>query len=196
MEYRAKPGIGVWLTILVVVAAFAIALWGIDYSLDPEDQVLKTMLLIPAYVFMGLFALLVIGAFNLSYKLGDKGLILRWGFYTKVVPWKAITNVIRVEGQSTLCPIIGADWPGYRVGIYLVKGIGPIRMYTTYPDDGFIFIKSEVGFSALLLLQKCMSGCCSISPKRRRKKSKLSIWMNYLRKLKGSRKKVILPINC
>ena len=28
MEYRAKPGIGVWLTILVVVAAFAIALWG------------------------------------------------------------------------------------------------------------------------------------------------------------------------
>ena len=44
------------------------------------------MLLIPAYVFMGLFALLVIGAFNLSYKLGDKGLILRWGFYTKVVP--------------------------------------------------------------------------------------------------------------
>ena len=57
--------------------------------------------------------------------------------------------MIRVEGQSTLCPIIGADWPGYRVGIYLVKGIGPIRMYTTYPDDGFIFIKSEVGFFGL-----------------------------------------------
>jgi len=146
MEYRAKPGIGVWLTVLTVVAAFVIALWGINYSLDPEDQVLKTMLLVPTFLFMAIFAFLVVGAFNLSYKLGDKGLILQWGLYTKVVPWIEITNVIRVIGEGNLCPIIGADWPGYKVGIYLVKGIGPIRMYTTYPDNGFIYIKSNVGF--------------------------------------------------
>ena len=90
MEYRAKPGIRVWLTILVVVAAFAIALWGIDYSLDPEDQVLKTMLLIPAYVFMGLFALLVIGRLISPTNWGIKGLILRWGFIPRLCPGRPL----------------------------------------------------------------------------------------------------------
>ena len=146
MEYRAKPGKGVWLTVFVVVAAFALALWGIEYSLDPEDRVLKIMLLAPTYLFMAIFAFLVVGAFNLSYRVGEKGLSLQWGAYTKVVPWKEITHVIKVVGKCNLCSIIGADWPGYQVGIYIAKGLGPIRLYATYPDEGFIYIKSNVGF--------------------------------------------------
>ncbi|HCF50165.1 MAG TPA: hypothetical protein DER60_07780 [Syntrophomonas sp.] len=146
MEYRAKPGKGVWLTVFVVVAAFALALWGIEYSLDPEDRVLKIMLLAPTYLFMAIFAFLAVGAFNLSYRVGEKGLSLQWGAYTKVVPWKEITHVIKVVGKCNLCSIIGADWPGYQVGIYIAKGLGPIRLYATYPDEGFIYIKSNVGF--------------------------------------------------
>lgn len=146
MEYRAKPSVGVWFTVIVIIAAFILALWGINYSLGPEDKALKIMLLAPTYLFMLVFAFLAAGAFNLTYKTTDKGLILRWGAYTKVVPWKEITHVIKVVGKCNLCSIIGADWPGYQVGMYLAKGIGPIRLYATNPDKGFIYIKSNVGF--------------------------------------------------
>ncbi|MGI6435913.1 MAG: PH domain-containing protein [Syntrophomonadaceae bacterium] len=146
MEYRAKPGRGVWLTILLAVFVFALALWGINYSLAPEDKVLKIMLLAPAYLFIAAFAYLAVGAFNISYRVGDKGLRIQWGANVKMVPWKEITQVIQVVGKSNLCSIIGADWPGYKVGLYLAKGLGPIRMYATYPEEGFIYVKSNMGF--------------------------------------------------
>lgn len=146
MEYRAKPERGVWLTLLLGVFVFTLALWGIGYSLGPEDKVLKIMLLAPTYLFIAAFAYLAVGAFSLSYRVGEKGLRIQWGGYVKMVPWKEITHVIQVAGKSNLCSIIGANWPGYQVGLYIAKGLGPIRMYATHPEKGFIYIKSTLGF--------------------------------------------------
>lgn len=146
MEYRAKPGLGVWLTILLALFVFTLALWGINYSLSSEEKVLKIMLLAPTYLFIAAFAYLAIGAFNVSYRVSEKGLQIQWGVSVKTVPWKEVTHVIQIVGKSNLCSIIGADWPGYKVGLYLAKGIGPIRMYATHPEEGFIYIKSNVGF--------------------------------------------------
>ncbi len=120
--------------------------WGIGYSLGTEDATLKLLLYIPAYLFLFVYAFLLLSAFNLGYRIEDDGLVITWGLSRIHIGWHEIENIIKVEGKSNLYSLFGMSWPGYMVGLYAAKGLGTARMYATNPWNGFIYIKTSKGF--------------------------------------------------
>lgn len=146
MRYSPKKTNAVLTGLILGAAIFGFVIWGISYSLGPEDQALKMALNIPAYAFLIVFIYLLYGAFTLSYEINETGFTIKWGVRTIQIRWEQITNVIEVKGRSNLFSILGASWPGYMIGLYSAKGIGTVRMYATKPLDGFIYLKTEAGF--------------------------------------------------
>lgn len=146
MKYSPRKSNAVLIGLLLGAAIFGFVIWGISYSLGPEDQALKLALNIPAYAFLIIFIYLLYGAFTLSYEVNGNGLIIKWGVRTIQIKWEQITNIIEVKGRSNLFSILGVSWPGYMIGLYSAKGIGTVRMYATKPLDGFIYLKTEAGF--------------------------------------------------
>lgn len=149
MKMRPAPSTGPWLGLLLGVVIFGFTFWGIEYSLGPGDEALKMALNIPAYLFAGVFVLLLVGAFSLSYRMDDTHLTVQWGFRKIIIPWEEVNEVIQVTGKSNMFSILGASWPGYMVGLYSVKGLGPVRMYATRPYQGFVYLKTNSGFFGL-----------------------------------------------
>lgn len=146
MAYRPKKSYGAWLGLIMGVIIFTFILWGIDFSLDDGDKVLKILLFIPAYLFLFIYVYVLIGAFNIKYKVEDDTFTMVWGFMKKRVAWDQITDIIMIKGNANLSPFIGVSWPGYLVGLYSIPGLGPVRMLGTDFKENFIYIKSEKGF--------------------------------------------------
>lgn len=146
MKFRAEKSHAAWLGLIFGLIIFAFILWGIDFSLGAEDKTFKLLLYIPVYIFMGLYLLLLIGAFNLQYEADDEGLIIKWSLRKKKISWEDIDEVIEIKGRASIYPFLGASWPGYMVGLYSVGGLGPVRMYASRYNDGFLYIKSQKGF--------------------------------------------------
>lgn len=148
MEFELQKTNKVWTAVLQGVVVLAFCLWGIEYSVG-EQIVFKYMLLAPAYLFLAAFVYILIGMFNMSYRITERGLIIRWGVQRIQVPWGDFNHIIHVHGKSNLFPIIGANWPGYKVGLFNARGLGPVRMYATCPEQGFIYVKTNKGFFGL-----------------------------------------------
>lgn len=149
MSYKPKKSYAFITGFLLGAGIFGFILWGISYSLGPEDQALKMALAIPAYAFLFIYIYLLIGAFTLGYEVNDRGFTIRWGFRSIQVKWEQVNNVIQVKGRSNLFSILGISWPGYMIGLYSAKGLGTVRMYATKPQEGFIYLKTENGFFGL-----------------------------------------------
>jgi len=149
MEYYPKKSYGTLLGLVMGILIFGFCLWGIGYSLGDADRTLKMMLYIPAYFFLGIYLIVLSGSFNLSYRVNEEKLIVKWGFISLHIPWEDIDHVIQVKGKSNLFSILGMSWPGYIVGLYTAKGLGPVRMYATQPQEGFIYLKTHKGFFGL-----------------------------------------------
>ncbi|HWP98310.1 MAG TPA: PH domain-containing protein [Syntrophomonadaceae bacterium] len=149
MEYRAKKSYAAWLGLFFGAAIFSFLFWGVQYSLGPHDLALKVMLYIPIYLVLAGFLYMLIGAFNIGYKIEEKNLIIYWGLTTMRIPWESIEQVIQVKGESNMYSIFGASWPGYMAGLYQAKGLGTVRMYGTQIHKGFIYVKSSNGFFGL-----------------------------------------------
>jgi len=147
--YRTKKSAGAITGLVMGCLIFGFCFWGINYSLGPGDEALKVALLIPLCFFLGVFVLVLIGAFNLYYVIETDGLKIRWGLRSIMVPWTEIQQVIAVKGKSNMFSIFGVSWPGHIIGLYSVKGLGPARMCGTKIDDGFIYVKSSRGFFGL-----------------------------------------------
>ena len=137
---------GIIFGIVMGIVVFGFSFWGIGYSLGPEDATLKLLLYIPAYLFLFVYAFLLLSAFNLGYRIEDDGLVVTWGLSRIHIGWHEIENIIKVEGKSNLYSLFGMSWPGYMIGLYAAKGIGTARMYATNPWNGFIYIKTNKGF--------------------------------------------------
>mgnify|MGYP002408633300 CR=1 FL=1 len=146
MKYSPIKSNGVLVGLLLGAAIFGFVIWGISYSLGPDDRALKMALNIPAYAFLFVFIYLLYGALTLGYETDEKGLTINWGVRTIKIKWEQITERIEVKGSSNLYSILGVSWPGYMIGLYSAKGIGTARMYATKPQDGFIYLKTESGF--------------------------------------------------
>lgn len=149
MRIKAMPSKAFWLGIVFGTMIFAFVFWGIDYSLGPGDEALKVALLLPAYLFAGIFVLMLIGSYAISYRIEGDILLINWGIRTIKVPLDQVNEVIRVSGKSNMFSILGVSWPGYMVGLYQVKGLGPVRMYATQPQQGFVYLKTNIGFFGL-----------------------------------------------
>lgn len=146
---RAKPTNAFWLGLLFGTIVFTLVFWGIDYSLGPGDEALRVALVLPAYLFAGIFIVLLVGSYAMDYRIKDDTLLICWGLRTIKIPLNEINEVIKVKGKSNLYSILGASWPGYMVGLYSAKGLGPVKMYATQPHQGFVYLKTNRGFFGL-----------------------------------------------
>ncbi|MGI6412094.1 MAG: PH domain-containing protein [Syntrophomonadaceae bacterium] len=146
MKYVPRRSNGAFFGTVLGLLVFGLCFWGIGYSLGEDESVLKFLLYFPGYIFLGLYIVLLLGAFNLSYELQDDKLIINWGIRKIHIPLRDITEVIEVKGSSNFAPILGVSWPGYMAGMYVVKGLGMAKMFATRPENGFVYIKTERSF--------------------------------------------------
>ena len=146
MIYKPKKAYGGWLGLITALLVFGFTIWGINFALDDSDRTLKILLLIPTYLFLIIYVYLILGAFNLGYKIEKDALIIIWGLQRKRVSWEQFDEVIEVKGQANFYPFISASWSGYMVGLFSAKGLGAIRMFATHTEEGFIYLKTQKGF--------------------------------------------------
>lgn len=149
MEYKTIKTNASGLGLLTGIVVFGFFIWGIHYALGPDEVLLRTMLLIPTYLGLVIYCILLLGSLILVYSTDEKGLTVRWGFSKKKIFWNQIEEIIRVEGEANFFSIFGGGWRGYMAGLYHVKGIGPVRMYATKTEEGFLYIKTKQGFYGL-----------------------------------------------
>lgn len=146
MTYRPKKAYGGWLGLIVGVLVFGFIIWGINFALDDSDRTLKILLYIPTYLFLFIYVYLILGVFNLGYKIEKDALVIIWGLYKKRITWEQFDEIIDVKGPVNFCPFLAASWPGYMVGLYSAKGLGSILMFATHTQEGFICLKTQKGF--------------------------------------------------
>ncbi len=149
MTYKSNNTFGLLFGLGMGLIVFGFSFWGIGYSLGADDKTLKIMLYIPAFLFFAFYLALIIGLANMGYRVEDIGLTIKWGVYSKTIPWSEINEIILVEGQSNIFSLLGISWPGYMIGIFSVKGLGALRMFATNTQKGFIYLKTSQGYYGL-----------------------------------------------
>lgn len=146
MNFRPKKAYGGWVGLVIGILIFGFVIWGINYALDESDRTLKMLLTIPTYLFLAAYLYLLLGAFNLRYKVEDDTFNIIWGWHKKSIPWNDFEEIIEVKGRPNLLPYLAVSWWGYTFGLFSARGIGSVRMYATHTDDGFHYFKTSKGF--------------------------------------------------
>jgi len=146
MTFKAKKSFGAWFGLLFGMIVYGFTIWGIGYSLDETDKALKILLYIPTYLLMVVYVYLILGAFNLKYQIDEDHFILTWGVAKKHIAWNEFDEIIEIKGHGNFFPFLAITWPGYIVGLFQLKGIGPVRMYGTHAKEGFLYLKTQRGF--------------------------------------------------
>ncbi|MGE5389823.1 MAG: PH domain-containing protein [Deltaproteobacteria bacterium] len=155
MLFRLQKATGILFALIAGSLIFGFIFWGINYSLDePKLYTIRMMLVIPAVLFLAVYAYLFLSSINMAYKTEEDGLHIIWGIRNIIIPWSEIEEIIQVKGKSNLFSVFGTGWPGHMIGLYMAKGLGSVRMYATRPQEGFIYIKSSHGFYGLTPVQK------------------------------------------
>ncbi|HNX28688.1 MAG TPA: PH domain-containing protein [Syntrophomonadaceae bacterium] len=149
MEFKPKKSNGIWIGLLISIFIFGFFLWGIDYSLGPDDRILAIMLYIPVYVFIGVFFMLLWGGLTLEYICEETQLIIRFGFIKAKIPWDQINTIERIEGKVNYYSIFGMSWPGFIAGLYSAKGLGYVKMYGSDNSQGFLLLRTNLGLYGL-----------------------------------------------
>ncbi len=149
MKIKTKKTYGAWFGLILGLIVFSFCIWGVNFALADGDKVLKLIIEIPIYFFLVLFIIILIGAFNMHYFYDETGFRIHWGFYSVFIPWEKVKAVTKIEGASNIFPILGVSWPGLIVGLYQVKGLGTAKIFGTDTSEGFIYLKSDVGYFAL-----------------------------------------------
>ncbi len=149
MVFKAQKSWGGLYGIIAGILIFGFSFWGIGFSLGTDDKALKVLLYIPAYLFLVVYVYLVLGALRIKYIVDDDKFLLIWGVAKKHIAWEEIDEIIQIEGKSNLFPFLSMTWPGYVVGLFQLKGVGPVRMYGTHAKNGFLYLKTQRGFLGL-----------------------------------------------
>ncbi|PKM76843.1 MAG: hypothetical protein CVU90_10480 [Firmicutes bacterium HGW-Firmicutes-15] len=143
MTYKPLKSYGGWVGLILGLLIFGFTIWGINFALDDSDRTLRIILYVPTYLFLIIYIYLIIGAFNMRYKIEEDALVIIWGFYKKRIEWEQFNEIFEVKGEPNLFPFLTAAWPGYMVGLYSGKAFGSIRMFATHIQNGFIYIKAK-----------------------------------------------------
>jgi hypothetical protein len=146
VTYRPNKAYGGWVGLLLGIVIFGFIIWGVNYALGDSNSALKMLLIVPTYLFLIAYIYLLIGAFTLGYKIENDALVIIWGLQRKRIPWDQFDEIIEVKGRANLLPFLGISWWGYMFGLYSAKGIGTVRMYGAHIGDGFLYLKTKIGF--------------------------------------------------
>ncbi len=149
MKLKTQRTYGPWIGLFLGLLVFGFCIWGVNFALADGDEVLKLLIEIPIYFFLVLYIIILIGAFNTYYFCDDTGIKIRWGLYKIFIPWQKVEGVTKIEGKSNLFSILGVSWPGLIVGLYQVKGLGTAKMFGTNPNQGFMYLRTKLGFYGL-----------------------------------------------
>ncbi len=149
MEFRAKKSNGSWFGLLLSIVMFGFFIWGINFSLGPEDMALAIMLYIPVYLFIGIFVVLLWGSFTLKYTCDEDQLIINWGFIKAKIPWNEIETIENIKGKINYYSILGMSWPGFIAGLYSARGLGYVKMYGSDNSEGFLLLRTNLGLYGL-----------------------------------------------
>lgn len=149
MEFSPKKTSGIIYGLIMGIVIFGFCFWGIDFSLGPSDHTLKIMLYIPAYLFLFIYLILITGLLNMTYRVEEDGLLIKWGIARIKIAWNEIQSINRITGKSNMSSLFGSSWHGYMIGLYSVSGVGAVRMFATFPQQGFIYLKTSRGFYGL-----------------------------------------------
>ncbi len=146
MKYKPVKTMGAVTGLILGLAGFGSGIWAVNYALvQPDEQTLKLLLLVPILMFAVFYAYVLWGAFNLGYVLTDQGLIIKWASRAIRIPWSGITGIVRVTGTKNLVNLTGLSWPGYMVGNYTLRGFGLIKMYASDFKGPFVIIQTSKG---------------------------------------------------
>lgn len=146
MTYRPNKAYGGWVGLLLGIIIFGFIIWGINYALGDSNRALKMLLIVPTYLFLVAYVYLLLGAFTLGYRIENDALVIIWGLQRKRIAWDQFDEIIEVKGRANLLPFLGISWWGYMFGLYSAKEIGSVRMYATHTEDGFLYLKTKIGF--------------------------------------------------
>jgi len=146
VTYRPNKAYGGWVGLLLGIIIFGFIIWGINYALGDSNRALKMLLIVPTYLFLVAYVYLLLGAFTLGYRIENDALVIIWGLQRKRIAWDQFDEIIEVKGRANLLPFLGISWWGYMFGLYSAKEIGSVRMYATHTEDGFLYLKTKIGF--------------------------------------------------
>lgn len=155
MFFKLQKTFGILFALIMGGIVFGFVFWGINYALlEPKYATLKLMLIIPAYLFLAVYAYLFLSSLNMAYKADEEGFHIKWGIRKISIPWEEIEHVIHVKGKSNLYSVFGTSWPGHMIGLFVARGLGSVRMFATHPLKGFVYLKSSRGFYGLTPVEK------------------------------------------
>lgn len=146
MIYKPRHTNGGWLGLLMGLSLFSFIIWGIDFSLNDNDSMLRILLYVPTFMFMLIYLYILFGAFNLSYRIEPNDLIITWGLSKKRISYEQINEIVQIKGPANILPFLGVDWRGYTVGLFSILGLGQVRMYATHCKEEFVLLKTQNGF--------------------------------------------------
>ncbi|MGE5371193.1 MAG: PH domain-containing protein [Solirubrobacterales bacterium] len=126
---------------------FVIYIGGVQIAL--EGGALKWTLLLPAYLFLVLYIYLLVSKVTMKYILTDTGLQISWAFSQTVIPFDEIQDVSVVTGRVNLVNILGASWPGFMIGMYELRGVGPAKFYASDVYHEILMVRTRTGLTAI-----------------------------------------------
>ena len=120
-------GIWSWVTLILTVGLFlfiAIPLWNTGIG---------CIMILFALVMGVLFGVMVYGFYNMAFILTDEGLMLRWAFFNRVIPYNSIQTI-----GTTTSKILdgvrvgGIGMPGYLLGKFKLMLDGELQSVSLY----------------------------------------------------------------
>lgn len=102
----------------------------------------KGFLIILGIIFLlvdGLIFSLTFLAKKMSYVLGDNDFTVNFGLSKRVIPYTSISEV-QLSHVTLLLRLFGASWPGLHWGLYKIKDIGNVWVYSTKMRGNFILV--------------------------------------------------------
>ena len=76
---------------------------------------------------------------RIRYSLGEDDFTVNFGLSKRKIPYSSIRNV-QLSHTKLLLRLFGASWPGLHWGLYKVKGVGRVWVYSTMMRGNFVLM--------------------------------------------------------
>lgn len=126
------------------VLSFTVLIIIIRVVLLPEEHTLKMLFYAPL-IFLGfLYLYFLSGSVYCCYELTNKSVMLNHGPEHVNIPYQDVKQIQILQGKPVYYPIVGMSWPGHMMGLYLLMGVGAVRLYAAKLDNGSVLLRTKL----------------------------------------------------